>query len=66
MKNLPTNRIPKIIPTHCLQCKDKLDKDNVSKREGVTNKRCRICLSKNVAKYNKKRKKALDEWKMWP
>ena len=59
MRNLPTNRIPKIIPTHCLQCKDKLDKDNISKREGVTNKRCRVCLSKNVAKYNAKRKKAL-------
>ena len=37
----------------------KLDKDNISKREGITNKRCRSCLSKNVRKYNQKRKKAL-------
>ena len=60
MKNLYSNRIPKKIPTHCLQCKDKLDKDNMSKRDGVVNNRCRVCLSKNVAKYNKRRKKALE------
>ena len=60
MKNLPTNRIPRKIPTHCVQCKDKLDKDNMIKRDGVINNRCRSCLSKNVAKYNAKRKKALE------
>ena len=60
MKGLGKSRIPRVEPTHCKQCKKKLDKDNVSKREGITNKRCRLCLSKNVRKYNQKRKKALE------
>ena len=63
MNNAPTHRIPKKVPTHCDDCNVLLTKDNMSKRLGVIKKHCRKCLSKKVAKYNEKRKKALKDTK---
>ena len=49
----------------CKQCGDKLTKESRYRRQGITNLRCKHCLSKNVAKYNAKRKERLKNNKLW-
>ena len=65
-KGITFNNRPKAKdPANCGDCKIALDKENKVRINGTTNKRCKKCHNKYIGKYNKKRKKALQEFESW-
>jgi transposase-like protein len=49
--------------THCIDCKEKLTKENRLRNNGVTKARCKPCNRQFMNKYNEQRK--LKRNKLW-